>query len=596
MANAPTDLDEIRRDLGRALKLIEQKAPEYTKAREYYEGKRAEIAGSSVAKAIIAQGKETPISFAHIPVDVIVEKVELASITAPEAAAKAALEAWYTANDLDDESDDWVRKAGFFGDYYAVTDPTGLDEDGAATIEDIDTIGMSPLSTIVVYDKKTERIPLYGLHTWETGTEKRPETHAVLYYDNASIKLVSMSGKVADANDYILDYPDDGEVEDAWIEHDSGRMLIEHLAIGGRPYGVPLHRRAWAFQDAIAKISANNLVNVDAQGLPSRWALLDPAAEVDDDIDDDFGTDGPTSSSEGRGDGQQGATKATRVRAMPGSIAMLRGIKQVGTFDQGDSNSFLGNLDWYVRGMAVATGIPLFEFDLTGDQPSGEARRRAEGRANRRAASVKRQAAGFFSRIAETVLALSNINGAVSVTFNPSETSTDKEGLELVSAKVKAGVPLRQALLEAGYTDTQVNDWYPVNEAALSIETVSAIATALASLGNAKTLGAITDEGIEAMIPQLFQYATLAAEGPTVIDAPDDDGAIVTNAGSDFKARADALGILVRAGADPEEAALAAETGDLSSLTFPNVPVTVRLPESAAAGLEGDAPTPPAAP
>lgn len=594
MANAPTDLDEIRRDLGRALRLIEKKAPEYTKAREYYEGSRAEIAGSTVAKAIIAQGKEAPISFAHIPVDVIVDKVELASITAPEAAAKAALETWYTTNDLEDESEDWVRKGGIFGDYYAVTDPVGLDEDGAATVEDIDTIGMSPLSTIVVYDKKTERIPLYGLHVWDTGTEKKPECKAVLYYDDASIKLVSTTGKTTDPTDYTLDYPDDGDIEDAWIEHDNDRMLIEHLAIGGRPYGVPLHRRAWAFQDAIAKISANNLVNVDAQGLPSRWALLDPAAEVDDDIDDDFGTDGPTSSSEGRGDGQQGATKATRVRSMPGSIAMLRGIKQVGTFDQGDSNSFLGNLDWYVRGMAVATGIPLFEFDLTGDQPSGEARRRAEGRANRRAASVKRQAAGFFTRLAETVLTLSGVAGKVSVTFNPSETSTDKEGLELVSAKVKAGVPLRQALLEAGYTDVQVNEWYPANEAAISIESVSAIATALASLGNAKTLGAITDEGIETMLPQLFRYATLASEGPRVEESPAGD--LVVNAGSDFKAKADALGILVRAGADPEEAALAAETGNLSSLTFPNVPVTVRLPESAAAGLEGDAPTPPAAP
>lgn len=594
MANAPTDLDEIRRDLGRALRLIEKRAPEYTKAREYYEGSRAEIAGSTVAKAIIAQGKETPISFAHIPVDVIVDKVELASITAPEAAAKAALETWYTTNDLEDESEDWVRKGGIFGDYYAVTDPVGLDEDGAATIEDIDTIGMSPLSTIVVYDKKTERIPLYGLHVWDTGTEKKPECKAVLYYDDASIKLVSTTGKTTDPSDYTLDYPDDGDIEDAWIEHDNDRMLIEHLAIGGRPYGVPLHRRAWAFQDAIAKISANNLVNVDAQGLPSRWALLDPAAEVDDDIDDDFGTDGPGSAAAGKGDGQQGATKATRVRSMPGSIAMLRGIKQVGTFDQGDSNSFLGNLDWYVRGMAVATGIPLFEFDLTGDQPSGEARRRAEGRANRRAASVKRQAAGFFTRLAETVLTLSGVAGRVSVTFNPSETSTDKEGLELVSAKVKAGVPLRQALLEAGYTDVQVNEWYPANEAAISIESVSAIATALASLGNAKTLGAITDEGIETMLPQLFRYATLASEGPRVEESPAGD--LVVNAGSDFKAKADALGILVRAGADPEEAALAAETGDLSSLTFPNVPVTVRLPESAAAGLEGDAPTPPAAP
>lgn len=568
MANAPQDLDKIRADLGRALKLIDQRAPEYQKAREYHDGTRAEIAGSSVAQAIVAQAKETPISFAHIPVDVIVDKVELASITAPEAAASAALETWYDTNDLKDESEDWVRKACFFGDYYAVTDPTGLDEDGTFTVEDIDTVGMSPLSTIVVYDKKTERVAQYGVHVWETGTEKRPETRAVMYYDDASIKLVTASGKSRDANDYTLDYPDDGEPLDAILEHDGGRMLIEHLAIGGRPYGVPLHKRAWAFQDAIAKISANNLVNVDAQGLPARWALLDPGAEIDDDIDDDFGTDGP-----GDPVDQTTATKAKRVRSVPGSIALLRGIKQVGTFDQGDSNGFLANLDWYVRGMAVATGIPLFEFDLTGEQPSGEARRRAEGRANRKAASVKTQASVFFRSLAETVLALVGASGTVSVTFNPSETATDKEGLELVAAKVKAGVPLRQALIEAGYTATQVAEWYPEGEAAFSIESVSAIAQALAQLGNAKTLGVINDEGVEAMLPGLFKFVSLAAEGPTLVEAPDDDGLdIVTNAGSDFKAKADALGILVRAGADPEEAATAVERGDLEGLTFPNVP------------------------
>lgn len=251
----------------------------------------------------------------------------------------------------------------------------------------------------------------------------------------------------------------------------------------------------------------------------------------------------------------------------------MRGIKQVGTFDQGDSSGFLANLDWYVRGMAVATGIPLFEFDLTGEQPSGEARRRAEGRANRKAASVKTQASVFFRSLAETVLALVGASGTVSVTFNPSETATDKEGLELVAAKVKAGVPLRQALIEAGYTATQVAEWYPEGEAAFSIESVSAIAQALAQLGNAKTLGVINDKGVEAMLPGLFKFVSLAAEGPTLVEAPDGDGLdIVTNAGSDFKAKADALGILVRAGADPEEAAAAVERGDLEGLTFPNVP------------------------
>lgn len=542
MVNAPDTIEDLRLHLGRATSLMADMREDYVKARDMYEGKAREIGGSEVARAIIEQGKATPISFAHIPVDVIADKIELASITTPGGPSKANLQAWAEANDLDDESDDWIRKAGYFGDYYAVTDPTGLDDDGNFTIDDVDTVGLSPLSTIVVYDKKTGRVALYGVHVWDAGTKTNPVTKAVLYYDDASVKLYSPKGG-SDAKDFVFDIEDDEEPEDAYLGHDGGKMLIAHLAIGGKPYGVPLHRRAFAFQDAIAKISANNLVNVDAQGLPSRWALMDPLAEIDDDLDADFGTDGPTTAP-GTGDGMTTATKTKRVKSVPGAIAMLRGVKAVGTFDQGDSGGFYAGLDWYVRGMAVACGIPLFEFDMSGNQPSGESRRRAEGRANRKAASVKRQAGSFFREIADTVLGLVGTPGEVAVTFNPSETSTDKDGLELVALKVKAGVPLRQALLEAGYTDTQVSEWYPTGSPALSPDLVTLYATALAALGNAKTLGVVTDADLVAMLPELLTAAR--GEGAPVDDAPSESG-IVLDAGSTLaaqvKSQGDAAGI-----------------------------------------------------
>lgn len=584
MADAPDTLTALRRDLSRALSLMDAKSPQYKRAKEYADGTRAEIAGSRVARRVIEQSEAAPISFAHIPVDVISDKIELASITAPEAQVAAALEVWMDANDIDDESADWIYKACMFGDYYVITDPQEEDEDGLAAIESADTIGASPLSTIVMYDRKTQRKAEYGLRVWEAGTKEDPRTKAILFYDDASVKLISSTGsKGTDATDYDLDLDDDEEPADAWIFHNGGRMLINHLPVGGKPYGVPVHKKAWGPQDAITKISANNLVNVDAQGLPSRWALLDPAAEVDDEIDDDFGTDGAGTTN---GDGMTTATRTTRVRSIPGAIAMLRGVRSVGTFDSGDSNGFLLNLDWYVRAMAVATGIPLFEFDLTGDQPSGESRRRAEGRANRQAAKIKRQAEAFFRNIADTVLALAGMEGRVAVTFNPSETSTDKDGLELVSAKMKAGVPLRQALREAGYTDELVNEWYPKDTPAASPEMLTILSDALGKLGQAKTLGVITDEEIVAMLPEILT----GARNEGILDtAATDSPEFITNPGTIVKEKAEALGTLVRAGADPEEAA--AKVG-LDGLTFPNVPVTVRLPEQAAAKLEGDAPAP----
>lgn len=593
MVNAPDNIADLRRHLGRALTLIAKMEPDYTLAKQFYDGTRAEQAASRAARAVIEQTKEAPLSFAHIPVDTICNKVELSSIVGTGAAAKRALETWAAANDIEDESIDWIRKAGIFGDYYVVTDPTGFDEDGNFSIEDIDSVGMSPLSTIVVYDKKTGRVAQYGAHFWDAGDDDNPETRAILYYDDFSVKLVAAKKNASDADDFSLDYPADGDEGDAFLDHDGGRMLIEHLAIGSRPYGTPLHRRAYGAQDAITKISANNLVNIEALGLPSRWALVDPNTEVDDDVDDDFGTDGPDTPANKR-DGRRDATTGRRTRIVPGAIEYLRGVSETGTYEAAQADPFLSNLDWYVRAMAVATGIPLFEFDLNGEQPSGEARRRAEGRSNRTAASVKRQAAAFFRGIALTVLGLVGAAGEVTVTFNPSETSTDKDGLELVAQKIKAGVPVRQALLEAGYTDTQVAEWYPDGAPAISPDLLTTLASALQSLGQAKTLGAIDNAAIAEMIPEVFRYVeAVESEGllPGVVTDPA-TSSIVTNSGSEFKAKADGLGILIRAGADPEQAAEAVETGVLSGLTFPNVPVTVRLPESAAAGLEGDAPTP----
>lgn len=571
---------------------MNDRADLYKKARDYAEGTRGEVAGSTVAQRIIDQSKATPISFAHIPVDVISDKIELASITAEEASAKAALEAWFDANAIDDESADWIRKACTFGDYYVIIDPREEDEEGRAIIETADTLGASPLSSVVVYDRKTQRKPEFGAHVWDIGTKKAPRTRAVLYYDDGSVKLISRLGsKGSDAKDFELDYPDGGEPDDAWIFHNGDRMLIKHLAVGGKPYGVPVHRKAWGPQDAITKISANNLVNVDAEGLPSRWALMDPAAELDDDIDDDFGTDGSTTVA-GKGDGMTGATKTSRVRAVPGAIAMLRGVKSVGTFTGGDQGGFLTNLDWYVRAMAVACGIALFEFDMKGEQPSGESRRRAEGRANRQAAKIKRQAEAFFRDIADTVLALSGITGKVSVTFNPSETSTDVEGLALVSAKVKAGVPLRKALLEAGYTDELVNAWYPTDRPAFSVETLAIVAEILAKLGNAQTLGAINSEGIEAMLPELFEFVSLREEGPALdTSRPDPLPGVVTDPATQVLTAANAMGVLIRSGVDQQEAA---EKVGLDGLTFPNLPTTIRVPESEAAGLEGSGPAAPA--
>ena len=124
------------------------------------------------------------------------------------------------------------------------------------------------------------------------------------------------------------------------------------------------------------------------------------------------------------------------------------------------------------------------------------------------------------------------------MTFNPSETSTDKDGLELVSAKVKAGVPLRQALREAGYTDELVLEWYPLDAPAISPETLASLATALQALGNARTLGVITDDELRAMLPEILTAAR--NEGPAIPTTADPLPGVVTNPRTIAEAEAEA--------------------------------------------------------
>lgn len=510
MADAPDNLADLRRDLKRALGIMDERRPDYLLGRDFYTGERVEVSASKYVRKIINENADAfPISLAHIPVDVIVDMIELTSLDAGDAASSQLLDIVGEANGIEDGAGDWTRKAAYFGDFYTIVDPTEEDGTGRILAESVRWVGSSPLTTVVVYDEADERTPLFGAKVWASGRT----WHGRLYYHDCTVRLITAKGAGSpDPKGFDLDFTD--MPEDAFVFHPGGRLLVHHLSIDGHPYGTPLHRKAWGPQDAITKISATNLASIEAVGLPARWALLDPLAEIDDDIDSDFGTDGPgTVAGSATADSQTTATRGSNARSMPGGIAMLAGIKEVGTFDNGDGSIFLANQDWYIRAMAVATGIPLFEFDLKGDQPSGESRRRAMMRSLKKAERVRRSVGRFLEGLAETTLAVLGREGQKAIaSFYPIETSTDKDGIELVGLKIRNGVPVRVALLEAGYTDEQVDKWWPEKLPSVTVDMLTTLGAALAQLGTAKTLGVITDEELRDMLPTLLTAAR--NEGP----------------------------------------------------------------------------------
>lgn len=575
MVTTPLELDKIKAHAAKATKFIDERHDGYAKAKAYHDGTALEvIANPAIARALAKSAEAHKLAFAAVPVVALFDKIELSSVTSPDARAAELLAEHWDESDLEDEADEWHVKAGYFGDYYAIIDPIE-EEEGTGRITKARLIGSSPLTTVVIYDPTDGRTPLYGLRKWAEGKTIR----AQLFYDDATIALVTKSGHGGtDAGDWAPYLEDDDDPEAYIVRHPAAAgMLLHHFAVDGKPYGQPVHRAAWGPQDAITKINATHLATMDSVGFPSRYALLDPTAAVeDDDMGEDFGD------TAGGSPADRAPVAGTNLKDVPGAIKILRGVKSVGQFDAAGADHFLASEEWQVRAMAVLTGTPLFEFDLSGEQPSGESRRRASGRINKHARKVKRTLGRTWQNIASTLLTLGGFPDAeVVVNWLPTETETDKEGLELVSAKVKAGVKLRAALLEAGYTGEQIEEWYPDGQPAVSPELLTILADALAKLGTATTLGTLTSADLAAWLPDYLTATRPEEVAP--VETDDELGGVVVNVGDELKAKSDALGALVRAGAD---AASAAKVLGLEGIDFPNLPTTVRAPEAVASELE----------
>ena len=508
MTLAPSNDREALADLGRGLKLIAKRADHYKQARAYYEGTAQEIHGSRIVrKALEAEQSPHPLSLAHVPCDAVHERVSLAGIEAEQATANEVVTRLLDETDLLDDGEDIALKALMYGDYYIVVNPEEETDDDEPVATRLSYGACSPLTTVMVYSDRSDRQALFGVRRWKVGDGDETSWRAAVYYDDATLLFRTRPGVKEDAKveEYTPDADDEGSNR---VPHAGGRKLLVHYPVFSRPYGTPAHLRAYAAQDAITKISATNLAAVESQGFPFRYFLLDPMAEADDDLDSDFGDDGPDTTS--AGDGLTTPTTGqSRIKPRAGAAAILRGVKSVGQLEAADSQNFLANLDWYVRAMAVATGTPLFEFDMSGEQPSGEARRRASARINRRAQTATRYLGQSHRTLVDTMLAVTGIDPAaagVSVSWLPVEMETDADGVELIGKKIVNGIPVKTALIEAGYTDEQVDEWYP-DDSQATPALAQALGVALKDLGTAQTLGSISAAEVRDLLPRFLTAA-----------------------------------------------------------------------------------------
>lgn len=488
--------DDARADLMLGIEELGASRPDYDKAQAYYEGNVPEVFTSiRLRRALAAHGVDFDLNFAKTPVDAVADRLEIAAITSTDDASNTLISTIWQDNQLDLEMPDIFRRAGEFGDAYLFVIPV---ENEQGDVVRVDMFYNSPQTVRVIYSPDNPRVKLFTIKKWADGPYQRAE---LLYDDRIerwTTKRGSKGDRPGDWTHWLADPGDDTDPDpDSWlIEHDWGEQPVFHFRTD-RPYGTPEHFGAYGPQNAITKLQSTHMGTVDYQGFPQRYALTEAANTDTSDLDPgdwddaDFPEDANAVGPKDIGDDSS-------LKAGPGEVMLLRGFKAVGQFDAAQPSVFLDPILFNVRSMAQITTTPLHLFDPSGEQPSGQSLRAQDAPFTRKVGN-RQLSYGGTTRDA-FVFALRRLgipDPVVTVHWAPAETIDDAEGWLVVKAKIDAGVPPKQALVEAGYRPEQVDAWLAVAddaELARRVGILATFATAAQSIGTAVTLGALSSE------------------------------------------------------------------------------------------------------
>lgn len=504
-------------DLMEGLQVLANSLPDYHRAEMYYEATNPEFFASiRLRRALERTGITFRFNMAKTPVDVMADRLEINAIqVAGDEQADQILQRIWDQNMMELESTNIHRRAGEFGDAYLLVWPTVVDPDddvdqsGLSAEEEqeesdldyqqIDMFYNSPKTTRVVYDIENPIRKKYAIKKWtlpaQLGMKAKPPTRVNLYYPDRIEKYVTTPNSKGNNRRDWIEFRDEDDEE--WpVSNPFGEIPVFHFRTG-TPYGDPEHRAAYGPQDAINKLIITHAATIDYYGFPQRYLLSDPTHGSDELAD--FDTSDDINRFEDTG-------HDSTLRAGPGEVWWLNGVRQAGQFNPPDPQVFLQPLEIYIRMMAQVTSTPLHYFDpqtYTRLPPSGESIRAAEvpllKKVRRRQVTYGRgwtEAMQFALKIAtwEDDAGAGRIaQPNIVIRWTPGATIDDLVGWQMMKMKQDLGVPPRQTLLEAGYEENQVDAWLPYAGDDLNqrVDLLTKVAGAAQALATAANLGAL---------------------------------------------------------------------------------------------------------
>ena len=289
-----------------------------------------------------------------------------------------------------------------------------------------------------------------------------------------------------------------------------------------RPCGHPEHQSAYGPQILINKLIYGHAATIDYQSFPQRYLMVDPKIDdphlnvIDPDHPDDEDDDPETE------------TGTSGLRADPAAVWRLFG-KLAGEFTAADPQTFLAPLDRYIKAMAELTDTPQHAFSkASGDMPTGEAVRGLDGPM---LVKVKDRQARYdpaWQDAYELALMMLGITGIeVDVRWVPAAPVNDLNGLQVLKAKNELGVPSEVLLVEAGYSEEQIDEWLKDSQGdslEARIGLLVQLGTAVQALAAGVTAGVVDEAAAQAFIGRTIRLIAEGtadpAAGPNALPAP----------------------------------------------------------------------------
>jgi hypothetical protein len=486
-----------RADLMYGIEELKDARPGYDQAAMYYDGRVPEVfTNARLRRALMAHHIVFDLNFAKTPVNALTNKLKVASVTSPDEATNQLISKIWQDNRLNIELPDLFRRAGEYGDAYLMVLPV---EDEVGNTVRVEMFYNSPQTVRIIYDEENPRRKKFTVKRWCDGPYHRAE----ILTDGLTERWTTQKGSRGDNPKDWLPWPADPEDPESWrIDNDWGEQPCFHFR-NDRPYGCPEHYGAYGPQNAITKLQATHMGTVDYQGAPQRYALTETATTDTSDLEPGDWDDGDWPLPE-KGLGPSDAGEDSSLKAGPGEMWLLRGYKSVGQFEAANPSVFLDPIMFNVRAMAQITDTPLRMFDPQSNQRSGESYREEDAPF---ISKVENRQTSYGAALHEAfVFALRRLgieDPVVTVDWVPARSVSTAEGWQTVKAKIDAGVPRRQALMEAGYRAEQVDKWLAgTDDAELQrrVDVLASLADSAQKLGAAAALGVITNEQVTALL------------------------------------------------------------------------------------------------